>query len=71
MLEGLQKIGGDHLTARDAKRIIEAVDETGDGLASYMEFRRLLQYIGEDGPPMDDPDHWAYYLCEDLRRKVE
>lgn len=70
MHKGLLKLGGKELTLRDAGRIIEAIDENKDGAASYMDFRRLLSHVGQSGPSMDDPYHWAYAFCEDLRRKI-
>lgn len=70
MLKGLHKLGGTELTMKDAKRILEALDTNNDGKASYVEFTRLLSSMRSGGACIDDPHHWAFALCEDLRRKI-
>lgn len=45
------------------------MDENNDGVASYFEFSRLLQGT-QASVVIDDDSHWAFYLFEDLRRKI-
>jgi hypothetical protein len=66
---GLKKIGLTNLSKADVDKIMQAYDENNDGKVSYMEFAGQL--TGFDGDAcIDDPSHWAYYIFEDIRRKI-
>lgn len=69
LVAGLNKLGGD-FSLSDCQRIIRAMDENDDGLASYFEFARLLAGT-QSSTMIDDETHWAFYLFEDLRRKIQ
>lgn len=49
--------------------LLELLDANGDGKVSYMEFTDLVTEC-DGGKTIDDPHHWAFYLFEDIRRKL-
>jgi hypothetical protein len=53
----------------DVEDLMEIFDIDRDGRVSYMEFSKNLSDC-DGGKTIDDPNHWAYPLFEDIRRKV-
>lgn len=70
LLAGLREMGATELTPADAGQVLKALDTDGDGRVSLMEFTRLLAGL-QAGARLGDTTHWAFYLFEDVRRKLE
>lgn len=66
---GLAALGGD-FTRKEVQRVLDAMDENGDGQASYFDFAKLIAST-QISTRIDDERHWGFYLFEDLRRKIE
>ena len=69
LFDGLKKIGLRDITQQDATRMLNAMDENNDGGITYKEWTNFLADCS-GATMIDDPSHWAYYLFEDIRRKV-
>lgn len=70
ILAGLKSLGATGFTREDARGVIALLDVNNDGKISYLEFANKLAGWSAS-KAIDDTSHWAFYLFEDIRRKVE